>query len=173
METKKIRILHLEDEALISELVRLRVKNAGIQAEIDAVSNKAEFLQKALMSEQSQQASSRHCYDIILLDYQLPDFDGISALRMIREQDQDTPVIMVSGALDEDSIITSLRLGATDYVLKNNMERLAPAINRSLEERERKIIHQKTLADLQETQTRLSDLATNLPGGLYQFLHRR
>lgn len=174
MKTRKtISILHLEDEALVSDLVRTRLKNAGIQAEIDLASNKADFFQKAFPQQSlTPQTPVGHCYDVILLDYQLPDYDGISALRRIRGQDQDTPVIMVSGALDEDSIINSLRLGATDYVLKNNMDRLAPAILRALEEHEHKIAHQDALNDLRETQTRLSDLAANMPGGLYQFLRR-
>ncbi|MCG6968667.1 MAG: PAS domain S-box protein [Gammaproteobacteria bacterium] len=170
--TKKIRILHLEDEILISDMVGLRLKTAGIRAEIDRVCDKEKFLQKEFLQKKPPQTSLDHGYDIFLLDYQLPDFDGITALRLIREHDPDTPVIMVSGALDEDSIITSLRLGATDYVMKNNMERLVPAVIRALDERARTITHQDTLADLQEAQIRLTDLAANLPGGLYQFLRR-
>ncbi|WP_455209840.1 PAS domain S-box protein [Kaarinaea lacus] len=159
---KKISILHLEDEALMIEWVRLRLEEAGIAAHVEPAANKTEFLHKY----------PSHSYDVILLDYQLPDFDGISALRMIRDRDPDTPVIMVSGALDEEAVITSLRVGATDYVLKNNMGRLVPCISRALEERERNIAHQQTLTDLQETKLRLSDIAANLPGGLYQFLRR-
>ena len=159
----KISILHLEDDAIMTEFVRLHLKDAGIATHIVPTATKSEFLQKY----------SAHAYDLFLLDYQLPDFDGISALRMIREYDPQTPVIMVSGALDEDTVITSLRFGATDYVLKNNMQRLVPCINRAMKERERNKAHQQTLADLQETKTRLSDIAANLPGGLYQFLRRR
>lgn len=158
---KHLSILHLEDEPLVVEIIELRLKHAGLEIQIDNANNETAFLQKF----------QTNSYDVILLDYQLPDFDGLTALKIVRQNNPEIPVIMVSGKLDEDSIITSLKLGATDYVLKDKMERLAPAVKRALKEFEQNQAHKATMQTLRDRETRLNDIAANLPGGLYQF-HR-
>ncbi len=72
------------------------------------------------------------CPDLILADYALPSFDGVSALEFARKYCPDTPFIFVSGAIGEEVAIDSLHRGATDYVLKHRLERLAPAVMKAL-----------------------------------------
>src|SRR5262245_42560605 len=70
--------------------------------------------------------------DLILADYSLPSFDGIAALSIAREQCPAVPFVFVSGALGEELAIETLKQGATDYVLKQRLERLVPAVRRAL-----------------------------------------
>jgi len=75
-------------------------------------------------------------YDLILADYKLPSYDGLSALRYVRERDLDIPLIFVSGTLGEDAAIQALTEGATDYVLKQKLKRLPTAVLRALRDAE-------------------------------------
>ncbi len=88
-------------------------------------------------------------WDIVIADYRLPHFSGIDALGLVRERDPDIPFIIVSGQIAEDTAVEAMRLGAQDYILKDNLARLAPAVDRELREarirRERKEA-QKALA---------------------------
>jgi DNA-binding NtrC family response regulator len=73
-------------------------------------------------------------FDLILADYSLPGFDGISALELAKEMRPNVPFIFVSGHLGEELAIDTLKRGATDYVLKGRLERLIPAVKRALRE---------------------------------------
>lgn len=73
-------------------------------------------------------------WDIIIADYRLPHFSGMDALAMVREQDPDIPFIIVSGQISEDTAVEAMRSGAQDYILKNNLARLAPAVDREMRE---------------------------------------
>ena len=127
-----IRILHLEDDPMDAQLVQDTLAEAGLACRIIPVQTRDEF----------EHALRQDTIDIILADYRLPMYDGMSALRLANERCQDIPFIFVSGALGEDAAIEALTQGATDYVLKQKLTRLAPAIQRALEEaknrRERK-----------------------------------
>jgi len=76
--------------------------------------------------------------DLILADYSLPTFDGLSALKVAREKDASIPFIFVSGTIGEDFAIETMKMGATDYVLKDRLFRLAPVVVRALKEAEEK-----------------------------------
>src|SRR5262244_4189680 len=78
--------------------------------------------------------------DLILADYSLPSFDGIAALSIAREQCPAAPFVFVSGALGEELAIETLKQGATDYVLKQRLARLAPAVRRALGEAEERTV---------------------------------
>jgi len=118
------RILHLEDDAADAQLIRLTLKRAGLEAAITHVSDFAEF----------EAALARDAHDLILSDYSLPAFDGEAALIMSRIRRPKIPFIFVTGALGEVRAVTLLKAGATDYVLKDRLSRLAPAIERALAE---------------------------------------
>src|SRR5262249_6406673 len=72
--------------------------------------------------------------DLILADYTLPSFDGLSALKITRQSWPDLPFIFVSGTLGEEVAIEALKIGATDYVLKTRLSRLVPSVHRALRE---------------------------------------
>ncbi|MBI5566717.1 MAG: PAS domain S-box protein [Chloroflexi bacterium] len=135
-----IRILHLEDDALDAELVRLTLESAGIVCQIDRVQNRDEFTQTL------QQVK----YDIILGDYRLPTYDGVSALRLAQELRPNLPFIFVSGTLGEGAAIDGFTQGATDYVLKQNLSRLTSAVQRALREAGNQRLRQQAEAALQE-----------------------
>ena len=126
---EKIGILHLEDSLSDSELIRSMIENAEIGHEYFLVDNEKAFI-NILETEN---------IDVILSDYCLPDFDGNEALKIVREKYSNIPFIFVSGVMGEDKAIDSMFNGATDYVLKNKLERLVLAIKRALKEREIKL----------------------------------
>ena len=95
-----------------------------MKATVTVVTGRADF----------QAALARDAFDIILADYNLPAFDGTAALEMSRAKRPEIPFIFVTGALGEERAVTLLKSGATDYVLKDRLWRLAPAIERALAE---------------------------------------
>lgn len=123
METK-VRILHLEDEASDAKLIKAKLFQSGLSCRITRAQTRGEF-ETALLNGGT---------DIILADYQLPDYNGMSALRLTTELRPDIPFIFVTGAMGEEAAIEALTQGATDYVLKHNLSRLAPAVQRALQE---------------------------------------
>lgn len=141
---QELRILHLEDSAVDAELVVRELRNTKITFTIKRVETRDDFI-KAIDGFKP---------GLILLDYKLPAFDGLSALAIAREKCPDVPVIFVSGVIGEDSAIETLKSGATDYVLKDKLARLAPAIVRALREseeiRERKRAEEKLKRQVEE-----------------------
>ncbi len=127
-----VRILHLENDPLDAELVQVRLEEADLASRITRVQTRDEF----------EAALGRNIYDIILADYRLPMYDGMSALLKARDVTPDTPFIFVSGTMGEEAAIEALTEGATDYVLKQNLVRLGSAVRRALKDsrnrRERK-----------------------------------
>lgn len=121
---QKLRILHLEDDALDAELIAAALRTDGIGCEIHRVASRPEF-EKALADAD---------YDLILSDYSLPGFDGMSALSIAKGIRPEIPFVFVSGTIGEERAVESLRNGAVDYVLKDRTSRLASAVHRAHQE---------------------------------------
>lgn len=119
-----LQILHLEDDPADAELVEAILVREGIACAIRVVATREDFVD----------VLERGGVDLVLADFSLPDFDGMSGLAIVREHYPDLPFVFVSGRLGEEAAIESLRSGATDYVLKNRLSRLAPAVLRALSE---------------------------------------
>ncbi|HDP98650.1 MAG TPA: PAS domain S-box protein [bacterium] len=119
-----LRILYLEDNIIDVELVTATLKANQLKSQMVHVTNRSDFI-SALESNK---------FDIILCDYALPGYSGKQALKFVRQRFPDLPFIFVSGTLGEESAIDTLRSGATDYVLKQGLSRLAPAIRRAIKE---------------------------------------
>ncbi|MGD9369121.1 MAG: response regulator [Desulfobacteraceae bacterium] len=119
-----IHILHLEDNPMDMELVQAKLEEQDLAYRITRVQTEAKF--DAVLHEGG--------LDIILADYQLPMYDGLSALRLAKQRRPEVPFIFVSGAMGEETAIEALTRGATDYVLKQNLSRLGPAVRRALQE---------------------------------------
>jgi CheY-like chemotaxis protein len=115
-----LQILLLEDLDDDAELIDRTIARAGIAAVVKHVRSEFTYL-NALQHEQ---------FDIILVDFALPRFDGISAVRAARLCHPDVPVILISGVIGEDLAAETLTIGASDFVLKDRLERLAPVIQR-------------------------------------------
>ncbi len=121
-ENRAIRILHLEDAPLDAELINTILRSDGLRCDIIVAPGKPEF----------ELALSQQRFDLILCDHGLPNYDGFAALKLAREVQPATPVIMLSGLLDDYQAVESLKAGATDYILKQRLARLVPAIERAL-----------------------------------------
>ncbi|MFZ5863760.1 MAG: EAL domain-containing protein [Nitrospirota bacterium] len=124
--TDIIRVLQLEDDATDAELIHRRLTHEGLYCEFVSVHNKDDF-ELALVSES---------FDVILCDFSIPGYDGMEALRTASRAAPDVPVVMVSGVLDEGAAVACVKAGATDYVFKERLQRLGPAVSRVLREAE-------------------------------------
>jgi hypothetical protein len=122
--SKVLRILHLEDDVADAELVRDTLEIAGMSCDVTRVETEARFCAALQNGE----------FDLVLADYTLPSFDGLSALNLARQRRPELPFIFVSGTLGEEVSIEALKIGATDYVLKTRLARLVPSVQRALGE---------------------------------------
>ena len=135
---KIIKILHLEDSVNDSELIQFNIKSGDIKHQYFLADNEKDFI-NILKTEK---------INIILSDYNLPDYNGNEALKYARETYSKLPFIFVSGTIGEDAAINAMLNGATDYVFKDKLERLVPAINRAMREYEVVVKQKKSEAKL-------------------------
>jgi len=137
-----LHILHLEDDPDDAALVQFTLETAGIACAITCVKSRAAF----------EGALETGGIDLILSDYSLPAFDGAAAIETVRSRWPKLPVILVSGTVGEEQAIDSLRNGATDYVLKDRLVRLAPAVRRAMQETEARTERHRLEAQIIEAQ---------------------
>lgn len=134
-----LRILVVEDSEDDALLILHQIKNGGYDIEYERVET-AETMRAAL---------SEKTWDIVLSDYRMPHFDGLEALAILKESGLDIPFIIISGLIIEETAVEAMKAGARDYVMKNNMRRLLPAIERELRESknraEQKLLEQKQI----------------------------
>jgi PAS domain S-box-containing protein len=123
---RKLKILHLEDDPDFAELVRSLFAQAGLDVELKCVGDRAPF----------EAALDAGAFDVIISDYHLPSFSGLDALAMVRKKNPHIPFILVSGTIGEQAAIESLKAGATDYLLKQQPDRLPSAVRRAVQEAE-------------------------------------
>lgn len=128
-----LHILMLEDVPTDADLVQRELEREGFSFEVQRVTAQDGF----------EHALDTFEPDLILLDYSLPNFDGMSALDVVQERRPDVPVVFVSGAIGEERAIETLKQGATDYVLKDQLSRLGPAVRRALKEAEERRARQE------------------------------
>ena len=119
---QELRILHLEDVASDAELVERQLRQAAFPFIVRNVATREAFTR----------ALEEFHPDVILADYLLPDFDGLSSVRMVRERDPDLPIIVVTGMLGDQSAVDMIKAGANDYVLKDRLARLGLAVERAV-----------------------------------------
>ena len=123
---RQLRILILEDNPSDAELVPRELRKAGLDFVAQVAQDKGTYLQ----------ALDAFAPELILADYSLPGFDGLTALSLARRRLGEVPVVIVSGAIGEETAIDALKAGATDYVLKQRLGRLGPVVKRALVEAE-------------------------------------
>ena len=124
--TRSLRVLFVEDSEDDAFLIARNLERAGYALERRRVDT-AEGFANALDDER---------WDVIVCDHSLPHFNSRDALTAVQERDIDVPFIIVSGTIGEDTAVEAMRAGAHDYVLKNNLARLGPAIDRELNDAE-------------------------------------
>jgi PAS domain S-box-containing protein len=141
-----LRLLIVEDSKDDAELILREIKRAGYTVESERVETKSAM----------QQALARQGWDIILSDYSLPNFSAMAALELSKESGLDIPFIVISGTIGEETAITALKAGAQDFLLKDKLARLIPAIERELRDTE-------TRRSNREAQSRYQLLVEQLP----------
>jgi PAS domain S-box-containing protein len=142
-----LRILSVEDDPKDAELIQDLLETEGIVCEITRVDTEA-----AMVASIEQGG-----IDLILADYTLPSFDGISALKFAMKACPDVPFIFVSGTLGEEVAIEALKIGATDYVLKTSLSRLVPSVVRALRETTQKAERKRAEESLRQSEAYLAE----------------
>ncbi len=113
-------------------------------------------------------ALDRQVWDIVISDYSMPHFSGLAALTLVRERGLDLPFLLVSGTIGEDSAVAAMRAGAHDYLTKDNLTRLAPAIARELQEAEMRRARRRAEEQLRQAEARYRTLVERIPGSTYK-----
>jgi PAS domain S-box-containing protein len=152
---KPLRILHLEDSFRDAEIIRERLIDAGFFIQVDRAANEKAF----------QTFLKNGGYDLIFIDYYLPGYDGLSGLKLTKTLCPEVPAIFISGMIGEDMAVEILKQGATDYVLKNRLNKLPLAISRALEEKRERRAHRLAMETLHESEKRYRCLFENMLNG--------
>ncbi len=116
-----LRVLIIEDLQEDAELLLVALRRGGYQPEWERVQTRAEM-----------HAALQRPWDVVLADYRLPHFSGLDALQELKASDQDLPFIIVSGTIGEETAVAAMKMGAHDYLMKDRLTRLVPAIQREL-----------------------------------------
>jgi DNA-binding NtrC family response regulator len=138
--TEATRILIVEDLPTDAELNERVVRQALPNSEFQCCETREDFL-AALESFRP---------DLILSDYRMPQFDGMAALQLALEHVPDTPFIIITGSMNEETAVECMKAGAWDYVIKEHIRRLGPAVVYSLEQRQRRLKIKQADAELKE-----------------------
>ena len=143
---KELRILILEDAPADAELMKHELRKGGIVFSSKRVETREGFI-KGLREFRPH---------LIFGDYKLPSFDGLTALAIAQENCPDTPFIFISGTIGEDFAIETIKMGATDYVFKDRLSRLVPAVNRALREVEERTERKRAEEELRQSKEQLA-----------------
>src|SRR5215831_12777973 len=152
-----LRVLHLEDDVRDTELLQGTLEAEGVPSDLTRVETEHDFVA----------ALKRGKFDLILADYTLPSFDGLSALKLAQEHAPDVPFLFVSGTLGEDVAIEALKRGATDYILKTRLTRLGPSIRRALREAGETSERKRAEEALRRSEKHLRDLIETIPAMVF------
>ena len=152
-----LQFLLLEDSDLDAELIEAVLTAGNLDCRLVQVQTRPAFIE----------ALTATAFDLILSDYSLPSFDGLAALEIARDLCPDVPFILVSGTLGEELAIETLKSGATDYVLKQRLGRLIPAVTRALREAQERRNYQQAAAALHLSERRFRTLADAVPNFIW------
>lgn len=155
----KVRILLLEDQSFDAELAEHEIKKSVTSYHLKWVDNRDDFIH----------ALSDFVPDIVISDYNLPTITGLEALKLKQSIKPDVPLIIFTGSLNEDIAVGCMKAGAVDYVIKEHMKRLGPAVVSALEQNEIVISKKKAELELIKSEERFHRLADNLPDIIYRY----
>src|SRR6185436_5768770 len=139
-----LRALIVEDSEFDAQMMVSILRKGGYEVSFERVET-AEALRRALRDRQ---------WDMILADYNLPEFDAPGALKVVQETGLDLPFIIVSGGIGEDIAVAAMKAGAHDYLMKGNLSRLVPAVERELREAANRAGQREAKKALQESELR-------------------
>ncbi|MEF8847795.1 MAG: DUF835 domain-containing protein [Candidatus Thermoplasmatota archaeon] len=155
---KKIDVLLIEDSENDAVLIERELKKGGFKPNISRVQTKSEM--KKQLKENN--------WDIVIADYVLPEFSGLEALKTVKKSKKSLPFIVVSGKIGEDTAVEAMKAGAHDYIMKNNLKRLVPAIRRELTDFNIRKERKKVKKDLKESYNELEKTNKKLKEEIYE-----
>src|SRR5687767_10299012 len=123
---RTLKLLLVEDSEDDADLMLLELRRGGYEPDFVRVEN-AEGMREALQSRK---------WDLVISDYVMPQFSGPAAMKLLHDSGYDIPIIIVSGHIGEDIAVSAMKSGANDYVMKDRLARLVPAVERELREAE-------------------------------------
>ena len=147
-----IRILFIEDRKTDVELAEHELAKEGIQISSHRVE----------MEEELRKALKTFCPDLIICDYSMPQFDGLEALKIIKNHDEMLPVIMFTGTQNEEVAVECMKLGAVDYILKDNITRMPFAVKEALERKKASAVVKMMNEKVKERSRELEKANTDL-----------
>lgn len=159
-QNASLKLLIIEDSEDDALLLVGCFKRAGYDLEFQRVEN----------ANATRLAMSSGEWDAILSDHSMPGFNALAALELMQELGLDLPFIIVSGVIDEETAIAAMRAGAHDYLSKDRLDRLVPAVEREIREAKNRNERRAALAAVQENEARFRSLVSNIPGMVFQLL---
>jgi two-component system, cell cycle sensor histidine kinase and response regulator CckA len=153
---QSLRVLLVEDNPDDAKLLLRELKRAGFEAIPQRVDTEAAFV-----------ASLQGKPDVILSDYAMPEFDGLRALDLLKKNGLEVPFILVSGTIGEDIAVEAMKQGAADYLIKDRLARLGPAIRHALEQGRLRQERKRTAEELRITHEKLRQLLAHSPAVIY------
>ena len=157
MMPDRLAVLLIEDNESDADLLVRLLKKSGAQI----------FHQRAETPAQMNKALDEYTWDVVISDYSLPDFSARAALELLQKRDIDVPFIIVSGTMGEETAVDMMRAGAHDYLMKSNLLRLVPAIERELAQAETRRRRRQDIIELEIANHQLSNLHNSLPQALF------
>ena len=154
-----LRILLVEDSEDDAELMLRQLRRSGYDPIATRVAS----------AEKMQEGLSSGTWDIIISDYVMPGFGGLEALQLFHQRSLDIPFIIVSGHIGEEIAVSAMKAGADDYLMKDRLARLVPAVNRALEDAEIRRAHKRANEALRESEERFRQLAENIGAVFFMF----
>src|SRR5689334_3857742 len=154
-----LRILLVEDSEDDAELLLVELRRGGY----------APVARRVASAEEMKSALEEEPYDFVISDYVMPGFGGLEALALFREKGLQVPFIIVSGHIGEEIAVSAMKAGADDYLMKDRLARLVPAVNRALEDAEIRRAHKRANEALRESEERFRQLAENIGAVFFMF----
>src|SRR5437870_2214634 len=139
-----LRVLIVEDSEFDAQMIVSMLRKGGYEVTSERVETEPAL--RAALATKS--------WDMILADYNLPEFNAVAALRILQESGLDLPFIIVSGGIGEDIAVSAMKAGAHDYLMKGNLSRLVPAVERELREAANRAGQREAKRALQESELR-------------------
>ena len=166
---RTLRVLNVEDSERDMALLTLHLSRAGYEISAERVETR-EAMRAALESRE---------WDVILCDYSMPQFDALQAVALRNEMGLDIPLIIISGTVGEEIAVEVMRAGAQDYLMKDNLMRLAPAIERELHEtanrrarRQAEEEKAQLISEIEQQRRRLNNIVASVPGIVWEVSSR-
>ena len=155
--SRPLRILIVEDSEDDTQLLLHQLRRGGYDPMHERVDSAATM----------EQALARQQWDLVIADYGIPNFNSMAALALLKERGHDLPFIIVSGTITEETAVATMKAGAHDYLLKGNLKRLIPAIERELREAKSRRERRRAEEALRESEKRLQAILDNSPAIIF------